>query len=74
MFYRYTVSYYDEYTDKEQTDIGIVFASNFGTASTRVAKEYGEGVYEVTIHEMLVEDSSFCLNKNDIDYAFSHNE
>lgn len=74
MFYKYKVSYYNTYTDEECTDIGVVFASNFGTASARVAKEYGENVYEVTIREMLVEESSFCVNKDDIDYAFSHNE
>ena len=74
MFYKYTVSYYDTHIDEEQTDTGIVFASNFGTASARVAKEYGEDVYEVTIREIITEENSFCLNKEDIDYAFLHDE
>ena len=70
MFYKYTVEYYNAYEDKEVSDEGIVFASNFGTASARVAKEYGENVFKVTIQETGVEEGSYCFNKDDINYAF----
>jgi len=74
MFYKYTIKYYNEHTDEDITDQGVVFADNFGTAASRVSEEYGNGVYEVTIREMIVEENSYCLNKADIDYAFSHDE
>ena len=74
MFYKYTVKYYNEYTDEEMTDQGVVLADDFGTAASRVSEEYSSGVYEVTVREMAVEKNSYCLNKEDIDYAFSHDE
>ena len=74
MFYKYTVQYYNDYDDKEVSEEGIVFAESFGKAAERVAEEYGEYVFEVTIHDIGVKESSYCLNKEDIDYAFSHDE
>lgn len=73
MFYKYVVQYYNEYDDSEISDEGIVFAESFGKAAERVAEEYGECAFEVTISETTVEENSYCFSKSDFDYSFKSN-
>lgn len=74
MFYKYKVSWYCEFEDKDTISEGIVFASTFGDAAQHVATDYSN-VFEVTIHELTLDsDDTHCIEKDEIDYAFEHNE
>ena len=41
MFYEFKATYWDEYTECEREERGLVFASTYGEAAERVRTDYG---------------------------------
>lgn len=73
MFYKYQVSWYNKFEDKEITSEGIVFAPTLGDAARYVFNDY-DNAFDIRVKEMLLNsDESHCVEREEIDYAFEHN-
>ena len=78
MFYMYKVGWYNSYTDEENYDKGVVYASDYGTAANRVINSYGEdNVFNLFLKEIVTgnaADEDYCLSEDDLEYAFKKEE
>ena len=70
MFYKYKVTYYDNYKDEEIPDEGLVWAENYGDAANRVVSDYGhDNVIDVYLYEIMI-DGETCISVDEINYNF----
>lgn len=71
MFYKYKVTWYNSYEDKELTEEGLVFATSYGTAADAVVQDYGiDNVIDVYLYNIHNEGDGHCINKEEINYTF----
>ena len=72
MFYKYQVSWYNKFEEKDVTSTGIVFAPTLSEAVRHVFNDY-DNAFDIHVKEMLLNsDESHCIEKEEIDYAFKH--
>jgi hypothetical protein len=71
MFYKFKLSYYDEYRNDEFPDEGLVYGESYGDAANKVVEDYGKNnVVEMYLQEITIEDNK-TITKDEIDSAFS---
>ena len=71
MFYKYKITFYDDYADKEVEDVGLVWADTYGDAANRVVSDYGnDNTIDINLHEIMV-DGDTCINEDEINYNFN---
>lgn len=68
MFYKYKVTYFDEYKDEEVPSEGIVWGDNYGDAANRVVEDYGKDLIDIYLYEIYV-DGTYCIDTDELDYA-----
>ena len=68
MFYKYKVKYWNPNETREENDSGLVHASNYGNAATRLVAYFGE---EYIIDMYLCEwDCENVISRDEIELGF----
>lgn len=58
-FFRFKVSYYDQFNQGEATDMGFVFGENYAEAAGKLEKWYGEDL--IAIEKLYETDNDIVL-------------
>lgn len=74
MYYKYKVGWYREDSDKEEDNVGVVWASSYGDAADAVVEDYGKD-YVINIHlsEIIMDsEDARCITDKEIKHALWH--
>ena len=70
MFYKYKVTYFDEYKDEEAPSEGIVWGDNYGDAANKLVEDYGKyNVINLFLYEILL-DGTYCIDTDELKQVF----
>ena len=70
MFYKYKVTYFDEYKDDELPSEGIVWGDNYGDAANKLVEDYGKNnVIDLYLYELLI-DGTYCIDTDELKQVF----
>ncbi len=71
MFYKYKVTWYNSYEDKELTETGLVHADSYGNAANAVVEDYGkDDVIDIYLYEIYNEGGGACINVDELKDTF----
>ena len=70
MYYRYKLTYYDEFGADESPDEGIVYGETYSEAMRNLEEDYGTKNIDDIFLTSLALDGEHTLNKEDIKFAF----
>jgi hypothetical protein len=72
MIFKYRVNWYEEYTDTEKVEEGLVWADSYGQAANNVIADYGKDlVIDMYLKEIVMNtDDVHCIAYDEIIQAF----
>jgi hypothetical protein len=71
MFYKYKVTWYNSYEDKELTETGLVHANSYGNAANAVVEDYGKNdVIDIYLYEIYNEGGGACISVDELKDTF----
>ena len=69
MFYKYKVTYVDQFKDEEMSSKGIVWGEGYGDAANRVVEDYGkDNIIEIYLYGIYI-DGTYCIDEEELNYA-----
>lgn len=71
MFYKYKVTWYNSYEDKELTEAGLVYANSYGNAADTVVEDYNkDDVIDIYLYEIYNEGTGACISTDELKNTF----
>lgn len=71
MFYKYKVTWYDSYYDKEVVEEGLTYANSYGNAANAVVEDYGkDNVVDIYLYEVFSEGDGSCIGADELKSIF----
>ena len=66
MYYKYKVTYWSEFEEKDKCDEGLVFGNNYGNAADHLRQDYGDNLIDMYLQELDLEHTVTVDDWNDI--------
>lgn len=67
MFYKFKVTYWDDYDEKDKADCGLVFAEDYSMAASRVKEDFGSSLVDMYLQEL---DTANTISIDEIKETF----